>query len=521
MLRRALRSAAAWAGIPLAPAASEASGSRLFSTDLKVGQRSGAAALAAQVEIVKKAKVTYGAVATTGMDAKDCGAGAGAGVFDGLDPNAAVTDALMGWFASQTFIGYAMAAMLSQHWLIDKACSMPARDAVRHGFLIDFKGLDESTAEDDDAVNALKDDVADADRRWNLKHHMQDFVRMGRVFGIRLALFRVDLGSEAENDAYYENPFNPDSVKPGTYRGIRQIDQYWVSPVLDTAGAGDPTSDEFYTPTWWMVGGRRIHRTHFCIFRATEVPDNLKPYYLFGGVPVPQRIMERVYAAERTANEAPMLALAKRLYVWKTSLEEAMARPDEFIEHLAKVSALQNNFGIKVVDLEDEVSAFDTSLADLDAVIMNQFQLVAAGANVPATKLLGTTPKGFQSTGEFESKSYHEELETIQENDLTPFVDRHHLMVGLSEGWTFQVVHTWAPVDSPTAKDYAEINKLNAETDAALVNAGILDPEDSRARLRADPNSNHVGIPPEAHVVETPKPPVVVQPEAVPDADEA
>ena len=40
----------------------------------------------------------------------------------------------LAWYAAQGFVGYQVCAMLSQHWLIDKAIGMPARDAARHGW---------------------------------------------------------------------------------------------------------------------------------------------------------------------------------------------------------------------------------------------------------------------------------------------------------------------------------------------------------------------------------------------------
>lgn len=425
-------------------------------------------------------------VATTAMDADadDCVAST---IFTELDPNAAVTDAVLSWFGSQYFIGYAACAMLMQHWLVDKACAMPGRDAVRHGFVVQIEGTGDEATE-------LEKRVATLDRKYDLIHHLQEFVRLGRGFGIRHALFTVDLGSEAQNDEYYKNPFNPDAVKPGSYRGIRQIDPYWLGPELDADAASDPISPRYFEPTWWNIGGRRIHWTHFIVYRASAVPDMLKPAYRYGGVPLTQRIMERVYAAERTANEGPLLAMAKRIITWKTDLETAMGNPEKFLGHLANMSELMNNFGKHAVDTDDDITVHDTSLAELDGVIMNQFQLVAAVAGTPATKLLGTTPKGFQSTGEHETKSYHEELETMQTNDLSPVVQRHHLMVARSDldaAEGVRVNHTWEPVDTPTAKEYAEINKLNAETGKTLIDGGVIDGEEERNRLRSDPDSGY------------------------------
>lgn len=414
-------------------------------------------------------------------------------------------DALIGWYASQTFIGHQLAAIVAQHWLVDKACTMPARDAIRHGFQIGLSGLG---GEDDDRDSKIIKALEKVGRRVKLRANMEQFVRFGRIFGIRIVIFDVD---SADPD-YYEKPYNPDGVTKGSYRGIRQVDPYWCAPELDMAAAASPDSANFYEPTWWRINGKRYHRSHLCIFRTSEVSDILKPLYLYGGVPIPQKIMERVYAAERTANEAPQLAMSKRTTVWAADLDTVMANQDKFLEHMQRWIEYRDNFGIKMVGMDDTVQQFDTSLADLDTVIMTQYQIVAAAANVPATKLLGTTPKGFNSTGEYEEASYHEELETIQSNDLEPLIERHLDLAMRSEvGPAFELDSDkigfsidWAALDSPTAKEYAETNEIQSRTDANLVNAGAIDGMDIRKRIKKDPNSGYAGI---ADPVDMPPPP--------------
>lgn len=418
------------------------------------------------------------------------------GMKDGL--NAAIPnmpDALVGWFASQTFIGHQLAAIVAQHWLVDKACTMPARDAIRHGFQIGLSGLDE---EDEERDTKVIKELEKAGKRVRLNANMEQFVRLGRIFGIRIVIFDV----RSDDPDYYVKPYNPDGVTKGSYRGIRQVDPYWCAPELDMVAAADPDSAHFYEPTWWRINGKRYHRSHLCIFRTSEVPDILKPVYLYGGVPVPQRIMERVYAAERTANEAPQLAMSKRTTVWAADLEEVIANQEKFLDHMQRWIAYRDNFGVKMVGAEDKIQQFDTALADLDTVIMTQYQIVAAAANVPATKLLGTTPKGFNATGEYEESSYHEELESIQSNDLTPLVERHLELAMRSEvGPKFDIDPSkvdftidWAALDSPTAKEYAETNEIQSRNDVNLVNAGAIDGMDIRKRIKKDPNSGYTGL---------------------------
>ncbi len=401
-----------------------------------------------------------------------------------------IPDSVFCWFANQGFIGYQAAAILSQHWLISKCCLMPAQDAIRMGFEITVNDGTEVKAE-------VLDEMRRLDKLFRLRENLVEFIQMGRIYGVRVAMFEVETDNPAD---YYSKPFNPDGIKPGTYRGISQIDPFWMTPQLDGIAAGDPMSKHFYEPTWWQVRGIRVHRTHLVIFRTEQVPDTLKPTYLYGGIPIPQKIYERVYAAERTANEAPLLALTKRTTVVKVDLAQAIANQRAFDERMELWSRNWTNYGLKVIDESDEVEQFDTSLADLDAVIMSQFQLVAAAANVPAVKLLGTSPKGFNATGEYEEASYHEELQSIQAQSPTDLINRHHLLLIRSEIAPmfnipiFSTTVDWNPLDAMTAKEEADVNLVKAQTGATLSSSGSIDGQDERNRIINDPASGYSGL---------------------------
>lgn len=401
----------------------------------------------------------------------------------------------LAWFASQTFIGYQLCAMLSQQWMISKCCLMPAEDAVR-------KGYDITVNDGQEVPPEVLDEMRKLDVEFKINHNAIEYAQMGRVFGIRIAMFKVD----SIDPEYYYKPFNPDGVMPGSYRGIAQIDPYWITPQLDAEASGDPSSIYFYEPTWWNISGKLVHRTHLIIYRTEEVPDILKPTYIYGGIPIPQKIVERVYAAERTANEAPLLALTKRTDVINVDLAQALAnepsQPGQpgFIERIQKWVYNRDNYGVKVLGLDEKMEQFDTSLTDLDAVIMTQFQLVASAANIPAVKLLGTTPKGFNATGEYEEASYHELLESLQTHALTPLIDRHHLLLirsVIAPQFNIPVFNTtvsWKPLDAMTAKELAELNKMKAETGSQLIAAGAIDGQDERNRVINDPESGYTGI---------------------------
>jgi hypothetical protein len=129
-------------------------------------------------------------------------------------------------------------------------------------------------------------------------------------------------------------------------------------------------------------------------------------------------------------------------------------------------------------------------MSDFDSIIMNQYQLVAAIARTPSTKLLGTSPKGFNATGEFEMRSYHEELESVQEHVFMPLLERHYDILGRSLGLKTNLEVVCNAVDSMTAKERAELNYTKAQTNAILVNdIGAVSPDEVRETLREDEHS--------------------------------
>lgn len=400
-------------------------------------------------------------------------------------------DTLLGWYGSQGFIGYQQCALIAQNWLVDKACTMPARDAVRKGYDVTINnGMEVS----EDIIDAIRE----YDKKFRVNENLVEFVRKGRIFGIRIAMFK--LRGKMQDREYYEKPFNIDSIQPGEYLGITQIDPYWVTPELSGEAASDPSAVDFYEPTWWRVNGIRIHKSHLVIMKTNDPADILKPTYFYGGIPKTQQIYERVYAAERIANEAPQLALSKRTTLINVDLAQALAKQASFQERMQAWSFFWNNYGIKVLGEKETAQQFDTSLADLDAIIMTQYQIVAAVAGVPATKLLGTSPKGFNATGEFEESSYHEELESVQTHDMSPLIDRHHAILirshiapefGIEP---FETTVKWKPLDAPTAKERIENSKLRADTGLVLIQSGAISPAEERKRLVSDPDSGYDGL---------------------------
>ena len=161
----------------------------------------------------------------------------------------------------------------------------------------------------------------------------------------------------------------------------------------------------------------------------------------------------------------------------------------------------RDNYGVQISGPNERIEQQDTSLSDLDVTIMTQYQIVAGIFGVPATKLMGTPPKGFQATGEHEIENYHEELETIQENDLTPIVLRHltclmrsKIAPMLPDRKPLHIDILWNPLAVQTAREQAETQELKARTYKLIQESGAIDAYDIRDRIISDEESAFSGI---------------------------
>ena len=397
------------------------------------------------------------------------------------------------WRFNDFFIGWGSCAMLMQNWLINRACTIPAEDAIAPGWkiaLADKAG--EETEEDDSAAGDKIKEIEASAKEMKIAEVCKNANIVKKVFGYSLVVpvFSVEVDMS--------EPFDVDKVPKDAYLGLKVVEPMWITPQFDK-DAISPTGLRFYEPTWYMIAGSakmRIHYTWCIKLINAPVMDQFKPTYFYGGVPLTQMIFRRVYAAEAVANEAPMLAMTKRTLVLKANIENMIANPQMFEERMRAFAEDRDNYAVAVVGENTDPQQFDVSLSDFDQLITTQFQLVAAEAQIPVTKLMKVQIKGFDSSGEYEKDDYTQSLIAIQKNDYTPIIEFHNKLWTKSRyGEAKEITVQFNEIDSPSAKENADIRFMDAQRDAVLIKSGVLAPIEARDNLRNNPNSGYATLP--------------------------
>ncbi|MGN0022649.1 MAG: anti-CBASS protein Acb1 family protein [Elusimicrobiaceae bacterium] len=394
-------------------------------------------------------------------------------------------DIIFTFFAKYGFIGYQACSLLQQHWLINNACTIPNEDALRPGWKTTLTG-------GKDNADLLQDLSRAENKKYDIYAKALKWGRNRKIFGLALAYPVID-GVDTEK------PFNIDGVKPGSFKGIAVIDPYWCMPEFDADTVRNPLDPDYFKPAYYVFNGRRVHRSHLLIWLNDEPSDILKPSYIYGGIPLTQQIYERVYAAEKSANEAPEILLTKRSTIAKsTDMDNALAQESETARKLGWMRKLLNNFGILLTDYD--VHQLDTTLTGLCEIIDNQYKLVAAVAKIPEHKLMKTNPSGgLGNKGEFSTKDYRLEVCSLQEYGYKPFIERIEDIILRSEfGVKTQTDITFNELDLTDQTEKAALLTQKTQNLGTLIDKGMISPDEGRKSLIEDENSGFAWLPEDA-----------------------
>lgn len=119
-----------------------------------------------------------------------------------------------------------------------------------------------------------------------------------------------------------------------------------------------------------------------------------------------------------------------------------------------------------------------------------------SASRIPLVKLTGISPSGLNASGDAELSVFADEIHASQE---AMFGDHIAKLVGLVQLGLYGEVDTdivaeFVPLEEMNESERATLQKTQADMDVALIDAGVLSPNESRARLAKDPTSPYPGL---------------------------
>jgi phage-related protein (TIGR01555 family) len=394
-------------------------------------------------------------------------------------------------FAGQNFLGYGTLALLAQKPLIRAAITTLADEMTRKWVTI--KSTDKDGSKDDEAAALFE-----AQDKYKLRDKFREAAdRTGFLGGCMLF---IDMG--VTSDAELASPLILDKAKigKGKLKGFNLIEPMFTFPA--PYNSAEPLKPDFYKPEHWYVMGKKVHASRLLRFVQNEVPVLLKPAYNFFGIPMAQMMLDYEEKFDIMRSDAGKIVTNFRTNVLKTNMGATLQGGG-----LTEVQTLQtramlfatagSNDGVMLIDkTTEELQQLITPMSGLAELVNQALELMAAICRMPAVKLLGISPKGFNSDNGADTNNWHEQVKCQQGNMFADNLNIALDVIQLSEFGEIDdtLVAEFCPLKEVTESEAATNRKMNADTDAVLVNASVLSPEEVRQRIARDPSSGYNGI---------------------------
>lgn len=391
------------------------------------------------------------------------------------------------------FPGYPYLAELSQLPEYRKMVSTLAEEMTRKWIEITVSG-------DEDKADRVKQ-LEDALRRYKLREHFRTAMTHDGFFG-RGQLY-VDmkkpggaLASEDPKELELGLFLDPKKITKGSLVAFRPVEAMWTYP--NQYNSTNPLAEGFYKPTSWFVMGKQVHASRMLMFIARPVPDMLKAAYSFGGISLTQLAQPYVSHWIRTRDSVSDIVHSFSVSGLKTNMEATLAGDagTQLIARAQLFNQTRDNRGLMLLDKEsEEFFQFNTPLSGLDALQAQAQEQMSAVSSIPLVKLLGITPTGLNASSDGEIRVFYDFIHSMQEihrETLKRAID----IVQLSEFGEIDpaIDFRFVPLYQLSELEQATARKTDADTDAVLIQSGVISQEEARSRVAADPESPYHGL---------------------------
>lgn len=398
----------------------------------------------------------------------------------------------MGYAGFDSFPGYPYLAMMAQKPEYRKMVGTLAEEMTR-------KWIKLRTVGNDDKSDRVKQ-IVDAMERYQVREKFREAAEHDGYFGGGQIYIDVlspkNVSAWTDDNELQSKLFISDKKIPkGSLKGFQVIEPVWTYPGV--YNAQNPLSPDFYKPTQWFVMGRTVHASRMIDFVSRQVPDLLKASYNFRGLSLVQIAEPYVNNWLRTRDSVSDMIHSFSIPVIGTNMGNALTggSVDPVLYRLELFNRCRDNRGAFAKDNDvnnpETVEFVNAPLSGLDTLQAQSQEHMAAVSGIPLVKLLGITPNGLNASSDGEIRVFYDYIHSLQQSMFKAPLKRVLDVIQLSEFGSIdpEIYFEFEPLFEMSAKEKADIRKVDADTDAVYITAGALSANEIREKIADDPES--------------------------------
>ena len=309
---------------------------------------------------------------------------------------------------------------------------------------------------------------------------------------IRQAAINVELFGHAQlfvniEGSDTEKPLilSKNSIKKKSFIALKAVEPFWTTPI--NYNSIDPTLHNFYVPDNWYVLGKNIHKTRLISIITRPMPDVLKPYFNFAGISLSQLAEPYVENWIKIRQAIADLIYNFSILTLKTDMSALLqgrgGAEQSLIERIKMFIKTRNNQGLMLLDKDAELlEQIAVPLAGLNELQIKAHEMLSTVSGIPAIKLLGVSPGGFNATADGEIRAFYDKKSGEQEAYWKSAIKYIINLIMVSEFGEIDknIDFMFNPLWQMDEKEHAEIRLLNAQADSVFINDGVFSNDEIR-----------------------------------------
>lgn len=370
-----------------------------------------------------------------------------------------------------------------ESWLAMRIIDMPCEDMTRSWYRL-------SADIDEDDIKDLKR----LEAKHSIKQEIANAIRWARLYGGAIAII-VTRGDEDNMD----QPLDLDSIAPGDFRGLLVLDRtQGVTPSLELeSNIDDP---DFGLPMYYDIdmsteglGSMSIHHSRVMRFIGRELPRTEMISENYWGAAELEHIYDELQKRNATsANIAQLVFQANITTLKMADFGEALAlgtdeQRQSVLAAIEHENRMRTSYGLQLLSADDSMENHPYSFTGLSDIYEQFMMDISGAAEIPATKLFGRAPQGFNSTGESDLRNYYETINQYQERVLRPALEKL-IPVMILSCWGYipdNLEFVFEPIAAITPQERAELISKISDPIIKAFQANLITRKEAVAELKA------------------------------------
>lgn len=336
-------------------------------------------------------------------------------------------------------------AAYQSNWIAQKIVDAPVEDATREWRRIKCDG---------------SEDVVALENQFDVQGKVTEALTWARLYG--------GAGVVMITDQDLEKPLNVNAIKKGSLQQLIVFDRWDLTSasVLNM----DILSPNYLKPEWYTLrnGSQRIHWTHIARFSGKKLPRRHMEKTQGWGDSTLRKCIEDVMDTVAAKDGIAELMQEANVDVIKSEgLAEDIAsdQDDKVIKRYQMFSQMKSIINMALLDGTETMERQTLNLSGVAPIIEQFMTWISAAADIPVTRMFGTSAKGMNATGEGDNTNYNNSVKSIQTQAITePLRTLDEVIVRSALGhWPNDFSYVWNPLEQPNTLEIAQSNHLNAQ----------------------------------------------------------